>query len=427
MIIRFSVENWRSFKEPVTLDMVAGSETQHAERLSKIKKFRLKVLPVAAIYGPNASGKTKFVEALMFFQDLIVSGNKHGEPFDIRRFKLDKDFLKQPTNFSLTALIDGQIYRYELSLLPEKVVHEELTLENSSSSYTLFKRDANGHVVFDEDYFNKDRLAFLDLVVSATRENQLLLTNGIQLNTFEFQPFYDWIKNCWLILSPYSQFNSIHRFADPSDKISKQLVEFLQRFGTGIDHFETIKTPLETPSDPSLMPVIKAKLREVGSKIRLHDRILGLDGDELVSEKLISVHKNQNGEPVKFTLRDESDGTVRLLDLIPAIVNTGNNGNLVIIVDEMDSSLHTKVLEQLILYFLGKCNPDSRRQLIFTTHDVNIMTQETFRRDELWMINKYRNGESSLYSISEFKGVRHDKDIRKIYLEGAFGAIPGSL
>lgn len=431
MIIRFSVENWRSFKEPATLDMVAGSEKQHADRLPRVKKFCLKILPVAAIYGANASGKTKFVEALAFLQNLIVLGNNKNVRFGLQRFKLDKDCLQRPVNFSLTALIDEVIYRYELSLLPEKVVHEKLTLENSSSIYELFTRKDDGTVIFDKDYFEEDRLAFLNFVASATRENQLLLSNAIDLNVNEFNLFYDWIKDNLVILNTESVFTAIHRFADPSDKISEQLLEFLQRFGTGIDRFETQKTTFQNSSlvniPAPLISEIKSKLQETEGKLRIGDSVLSLDGDELVIERLVAVHKSKNGDPLIFSLQDESDGTVRLLDLIPAVVKPGNNKNLVVIVDEMDRSLHTKVLEELVRFFLNKCNQDSRGQLIFTTHDVNIMTQETFRRDELWLVNKYQNGESSLYSLGEFKGVRKDKDIRKIYLEGAFGAIPGTL
>ena len=125
-----------------------------------------------------------------------------------------------------------------------------------------------------------------------------------------------------------------------------------------------------------------------------------------------------------FSLVEDCEGTRRLLDLIPAFVELRMKQNFVYVIDELDRSLHTQLLEWLIQYYLNSCGEGSRSQLIFTTHDVNLLTQNIFRRDELWGVQKNFAGESDLYSFREFKDIRQDKDIRKIYLNGLIGAVP---
>ena len=133
---------------------------------------------------------------------------------------------------------------------------------------------------------------------------------------------------------------------------------------------------------------------------------------------------NRNGEDIVFLLNEESDGTRRILDLIPAFASLKKGRDVVFVIDELDRSFHTQLLEWLLKYFLDTCNTTTRGQLIFTTHDVNILTQDIFRRDELWGVDKNSDGSSTLYSFRDFKNIRRDKDIRKTYLNGLLGAVP---
>lgn len=130
---------------------------------------------------------------------------------------------------------------------------------------------------------------------------------------------------------------------------------------------------------------------------------------------------DRNGEPVQFDLRDESDDTVRSLDLLPLLLGAEETDSLVVVTDTPDRNLQTRVVEGLLRDFLKTCTPESRRQFVFTTSDVNLLSPETFRRDELWVVGKRPSGESSLSAFADFKDVRRRCDIRKLYLEGAFG------
>lgn len=144
-----------------------------------------------------------------------------------------------------------------------------------------------------------------------------------------------------------------------------------------------------------------------------NDIIVRMENDELVFEKLLAIHKNLHGENIRFQLSEESDGTKRLWDLIPALAKLKKGQGTVFVIDELDRSLHTQLPEWLLKYFLDVCHADSRNQLIFTTHDVNILTQDLFRRDELWGIDKNPDSAPIFYSFRDFKKIRSDRNIRK--------------
>jgi AAA15 family ATPase/GTPase len=139
----------------------------------------------------------------------------------------------------------------------------------------------------------------------------------------------------------------------------------------------------------------------------------------------VTFHRASNGKPIRFEISDESAGTQRLIDLLPAFHELlAGDSKKVFIIDELDRSLHTLLTRNLLESYLASRHKESRGQLIFTTHDGLLLDQDLFRRDEFWFIDKDETGASSLTSLSDFKDIRRDKDIRKSYLLGRFGGIP---
>jgi len=135
-----------------------------------------------------------------------------------------------------------------------------------------------------------------------------------------------------------------------------------------------------------------------------------------------------DGSPVHFLLNEESDGTQRAFDLVPMFVEIASqNSRRVFIIDEIDRSLHTLMILSLVKAYLASCNESNRAQLVFTTHNVMLMDQDIFRRDEIWVAERQNQGQSKLYSFAEFKEVRSDTQIRKSYLQGRMGGIPKIL
>jgi AAA15 family ATPase/GTPase len=146
---------------------------------------------------------------------------------------------------------------------------------------------------------------------------------------------------------------------------------------------------------------------------------------ELIARKLVTFHSNSVGESVKFGMEYESDGSRRVIDLLPVFLDLcAENARKVYVIDELDRSLHTLLTRHLLEGYLSSCSSESRAQLLFTTHDVMLMDQDLIRRDEMWITERTDSGGSSLKSFSEFKDVRYDKDIRKSYLQGRLGGIP---
>ena len=299
MILMFSVENWRSFREKVTLNMTATAEKQHSERLPIIDKYRLKVLPTAALYGANGSGKTKFIEALAFFQNLVLNGTKNqSQKIPLQRFKLESDYLNKPSKFSIDVLIEGLIYTYEVSLLPEKILEERLTVQNSNTAYDVFTRVDGQPFEYDEDYFKKEQIDFLNFIAKATRSNQLFLTNAVQLNMEDLRPLYEWFETKLTVITPNSEFIFIQRYADPNDVLSEESTQLMRMLGTGIDHFVTKKQSESNQDFSSTVPkewldVVKQGIRHSNDVLRVNDLIVRKENDELIFEKLLAVHKNR--------------------------------------------------------------------------------------------------------------------------------------
>ncbi len=430
MLITFAVENWRSFKEKSTLSMVASKETQHKEHLSRIEKQSLRLLPVSAIYGANASGKTKFIEALEFLRYFILRGVGVEQAIPVQPYKLDDESKNGNSKFWLSVLISENIYTYYVALNSEKVVEESLEFENSASVYKLYERIDGSEVSLNDKKLKKEERDFLKFVSKGTRKNSLFLTNIFNQNVDEtvpiFEPLFKWLTQSLTVITPTSHYVQIQRFVNKDDEYYEELNRLLDILDTGIDHLEGREIDIDNLS----LSEAKTKFienRTLGKKLTYRDGDLvfyNIDG-VLKAKKILPVHNGAEGN-VSFKLDDESLGTRRLLDLIPMFIELRKSHDFprVYVIDELDSSLHTKLLYWLLSYYLQSCHADLRNQLIFTTHDVNILTQDLFRRDELWLTDRKDTGESSLYSIGEFEDIRQDKDIRKLYLNGLIGGIP---
>ncbi|HDL86607.1 MAG TPA: ATP-binding protein, partial [Candidatus Acetothermia bacterium] len=210
--------------------------------------------------------------------------------------------------------------------------------------------------------------------------------------------------------------------------------EMLHQLDTGIAHLGGEEISFENVSIPEQ---IEAKLQEdikEGMAVRLvlepsNERfvITRKDGD-LIAKKLVSYHEKQDGTEAKFEMRRESDGSRRVIDLLPAFLDLSTSSSKrVYVIDEIDRSLHTLLTRRLLDMYLSSCSAQSRKQLLFTTHDVLLMDQHLLRRDEMWVTERDASGTSTLISFSEYKEIRYDKDIRKSYLQGRLGGIPRIL
>ena len=422
MIISFAIENWMSFREKVTFSMLATRERQHNARVSKLRKYQTRILPIAAIFGGNAAGKSNFFKAFQFVKTLVVRGSAIDSLIGVEPFQLNEHESEKPTRFILELLVDENIYEFSFSVTRTIVADEKLVLIKKASEKVLYERSA-GEINIDPSSSDHE---FLEFVFRGTRDNQLFLTNSVSQNLDNFRPIYNWFKNLQLI-GPDSAFNVIELYFDENYPHYNTLQGALQQLDLGISRLAGEKVPFDNIPLPA---EIKESITEnKGVRCGIHasgDRyVVYRKQNQLLAKKLITYHPKADGNEIKFEINQESDGSQRVLDLLPAFVEQSTESSKnVLVIDEIDRSLHTLLTRRLIEMYLSACSADTRTQLLLTTHDVMLMDQKLLRRDEMWVTERDSSGASSLFSFSEFKNVRHDKDVRKSYLQGRLGGIP---
>ena len=208
MIVSFSIENWMSFHNKVTLSMVASRERQHGKRVARLRKYQTGILPIAAIYGGNASGKTNLFKALHFAKTFVVRGTQPDSPIGVEAFRLDTGETEQPTRFAIELLIDERIYEFSFAVTRKAILEEKLVVITSDSERTLFDR-RDGNPNFDKS-LAKDQ--FIKFAFKGTRDNQLFLTNSVSQKVDNFRPVYAWFKDTLKLIAPDSRFEPFEQF-----------------------------------------------------------------------------------------------------------------------------------------------------------------------------------------------------------------------
>ncbi len=429
MLISFALENWLSFKERSTFSMVAGLEKQHAKRVPRIKDYKMSLLPIAAIYGGNASGKTNLLKALSFAKDLIVRGTQPEAYIPVVPFRLDPACLKAPTLLSFELFTDNRCYEFGFKVTSEKVVEEWLVEIRKTTEKELYHRHGD-QIRFAPELKKKQ---FLQFAFQGTRDNQLFLTNAVHQKVETFKPIYKWFRDKVVLIAPDSRFGPIQHFIEKDHPLSQQMNENLNQMDTGIarldgDFIELGNLPVSDDLKNELFEKLsEGETVDIGIEPESERFLVAREDGQLKARKLVSYHKDIGGKEIRFDLKQESDGTKRVIDLLPAFLDLMSGTDRVYVIDELDRSLHTLLSQALLKGYLNAVDKDTRSQLLFTTHDVLLMDQKIFRRDEMWVTERDPMGCASLIAFSDYKDIRSDKDIRKSYLQGRIGGIPRLL
>ncbi|MEW5869848.1 MAG: ATP/GTP-binding protein [Chloroflexota bacterium] len=430
MLIRFRVRNFLSFKEEVELSMVAGKVQQHPQQVVRpTERQGVDLLRAALIYGANASGKSNLVKAIDFARDMVVDGVRAKASIPRKPFKLDAAFGAEPSRFEFEIQYKGRMYAYGFALDSRRVHEEWLNEIRPASEKELFHRttsaDEATRVEFGVKASKKD-LNLLELVALGTPPNRLFLQESIERNIKHFADVYEWFDEALVIIFP-SSFHSLAPISSGSEsKFGDLLVRYLERFSTGICGYalQPVGEPsVELPKE--LLDRLEQSLDEDHSSTIVHPTgqryFVKKEAEQLKVYKLLLRHRDEAcSSEVLFEMDEESDGTLRLLDLIPMLYPGSQQRNSVVIIDELDRSLHPSLSYEYIAAFLQAGN---QKQIIVTTHEANLLDLDLVRRDEVWFVEKDPRGASTVYSLEEFSP-RYDKDIRKGYILGRFGAIP---
>lgn len=410
MILEFSVKNFASIKETATLSFEATNDTTHLDEHTVVCGNK-RILKTAMIVGPNASGKTNLLNALRFFMNFIENSFttlKPNSQTGVSPFAFDPVLSDAPTEFSLAFFI-GQIkYEYILHLTLRAVVYEELNYFPKRQKKLMYRRDSAQETPFtwgDSLGGNRKETAAM------TRANIPFLTAAAQLNHPILKEIFAWFQGHRMpFISP-----------DPSPSISRATSEYIFRHPEMKDDILT----LLKSADLSHIEDIAVREREIEKDFldfltEDAKKELLIDNENPSLFEVDFIHR-YGGIRTPLPLRNESRGTQRLYALsVPFLLSTKADG--LIMVDELDTSLHQEVLHLFIKAFIQR---SQGAQLIFTCHNLDILETDILRRDEIWLCDKdYESGGSGYHCVSDFTGIRKDASLRRVYLAGKLGARP---
>lgn len=440
MLLQFAVENFLSIKEQVVLSMLVPAGSTLAPRyVPQVGPWS--VLRCAAIYGANAAGKSNVIKALEVFRALVTKGSAPDQPTGVTGFRLDAAWRKKPTRFEVEVALDGVRYSYGIELTSEAIVGEWLYRGEGDDERMLFERErgedgATEHrFTFGEIAGDEEQRQFVRFVAKGTPANQPYLVECNHRNVKDFARLSDSLRNGITILRP----DSIHEalVSDLEDKAAREFVEQrLRDWGTGIEairiHEETIGTidGIEEKNRSVLRNHVAHQGPFVYRDETDEPMAVTLAGANL-SNRCLRFRHHGADRPVTFSWKSESDGTRRLMHLLPVLrqIHQHPDGGQLLAVDELERSLHPTLTRRFVEEFLDLCaaSPDTTAQMIFTTHDTNLLNGRLLPPASIWFVEKDRAGASHLYSLAEYPAAQVEAltgHLEDGYLQGRFGAIP---
>lgn len=399
MILEFSVENYRSFRDKQTFSMLPDDGKKEFPDNVFTLNEKYKVLTSAVIYGANASGKSNFMRALESLRDLIIfRGNQSPEDTfpEADTFKFNsKSYYESPTLFELNFLIEQIRYKYTITVEEKSIKNESLFFFPEGKEAKLFSRTGQDFVF--GDYLKGEK----NIVKNLTNNNQLFLTKGAHNNIQKLSKVYSYFLEQFMPI-PFldNRIDNLYKnliardLKHSENKIFKSnFLSLLKSFDTGILDFKIKKQAISKRFD-------------------------------ILFEHSVFDEIGKKSGSIFHSIEEESTGTQKLFVLGGLILRAIMNGRTIMI-DEFERSLHPKITEFLIDIFH---NPEINKkgaQLIIATHDTNLLSSNDFRRDQIWIVEKDQQGASELFSLADMKGTLKDANYEKWYLSGRFGGLPG--
>ena len=427
MLIEFSVENFRSFRDRTTFSMLAANIASLPKSLDTNNVFAvhtdLHLLTSAAIYGANASGKSNLILAMRFMRNFVLLSSREtqiGDAIEIEPFLLNPQTANAPSRFEIVFCVEGKQFRYGFALTHERIIEEWLFRSGSQREIRLFERNEQAiNVNVREFREGRDIRLF-------TRPNALFLSVAAQFNG----------PNAIMALAWFQRLG-VNTGIDDQGDMGEALMQFEQspyraaigqlvrRFDVGIDQLDFERRPVAPPAG---MPP------EVAKPFMAFFDALSTQGGgvpEQMSVKTTHRQFDTEGQPageIAFDLEHhESAGTRRLFALAFPIVRALVEG-LVLVIDEIDARVHPNLAIELVRLFNSPETNPRHGQLVFTTHNTNLLNAGLFRRDQIWFVEKSRQGASDMYSLIEYRSegkvVRNDASFEKDYVMGRYGAVP---
>jgi hypothetical protein len=440
MLIKITVENFKSFDNKEELSMISSSKIQ-SNKNHRLKIKQTTLLKNAVVYGANASGKSNLVKTIAFVKTVLMEGLPVNSVNDFCRNKAENR--DRESFFELQFTVGDKFYAYGFSaVLSQRKIMEEWLYElmQDGSAHNLFIREGskapvlgegvnpttqekNRFAVYSEDFAGHDTQLFL------TEMNRGKKYSASSKMLF-FSQTFNWLINNIIVINPSIGISNTDAYY--SEESLESISNLIQTFDTGVSEIKTKEITVDEMS--KMIPA--ELLSEIFASLKRQMQMTNLPQIQMtwrIDEGFFNIRIKENSEPeittlvlkhgksiFDFNFAEESDGTKRLFDLVDMLMT--KREDTVFVVDELERSLHPKLTEHFLKLFM-EAHEGERMQIIFTTHEDTIMDQELFRRDEIWFIERGADNASKIYSLDRFKE-RYDKKLSKAYLDGRYGAIP---
>jgi hypothetical protein len=422
MLLQFSIKNFRTFKEKATLSLIASNydkETREHENIVINENFGLRLLKSAVIYGANASGKSKLLDAFAFMRYFVINSSKEsqkGETIEVEPFRLSTVTENEPSEFEIIFVHNKVLYRYGFEATTEKIVSEWLYHKPKTKEVELFYRDGSIFNIHERSFTKGNTVVKEGLV----RDNALLISVAAQFNEKTAINVLDWFKRLKTLSGlNESGYQGFTMGKAESSEHKHKILELLKAADLGIQDIKMQKLDIDSlPKD--LPKELKDKLiREI------KEDNAEFFSDVSTTHRKFDVNKNAVSFEYFSLENDESSGTSKFFALTGPILDVIENG-YTLVVDELDSKLHPNLVCKIVSLFNSKEFNKKNAQLIFNTHDTNLLSSGLFRRDQIWFTNKNKYGEAKLYSLADFKSdeVRKNDPFEDNYIKGKYGAVP---
>lgn len=414
MLIRFRVENHRSIHNEQELSFVAASLADLPEKVVHTSQKDLDLLRVVGIYGANASGKSTVLNALKFMRSAVENSQRNWRPdggVPRSPFLLDPEALLKPSFFEVDFLLDESRYTYGFVVDSKRVLEEWLYAYPQGRKQKWFTRDASETQEFS---FSRLLTGENKSIQALTRDNSLFLSAAAQNNHDMLSPIFQWLSTKLKFIYENNRgsnyLDTLINFVNPEYQGS--ILSILQNSDLGITNID-----IESEKMPDvLMRVLEAAFKDKPEALDL------LPGLSRVPSMSLRHHAEIAGNDIAIPFSDESRGTQALFALAGSVVETLAKGGL-LCVDELDASLHPLMAVEIVKMFNDPKRNPHNAQLLFNTHDTNILECGDLRRDQIWFTEKDKNGATQLYPLTDYKA-RREENLKRGYLQGRYGAVP---
>jgi len=407
----------------------------------KYERSGIEILKLTALYGANGSGKSNLIHSISLLKTMLLNGIIPNS-INHQKFKLSKSAAAQPAELAIEFFAGKLIYYYSVSINNGIIADEYFSSNDPEQNDELIfhrqYKDGKTTIKFS-DQFEKDEQELKKVIeADLLKPHQPLFTllNSISNTAFDdVKIAFGWFQRSLTIIYPETKARGLVLEIDSKTGFKEFAEELMRSFNTGIANLKVEVKTLEeffgkdNPKIDEIRTILnnapEESIRIAPSQSVKEEAFIMSENGKVISKRLLFEHKGEKNENIEFGIEEESDGTRRLLEYVPAL-NAIIANSQTFIIDEIERSIHPLIIKELIKKFSH--DESAKGQLIFSTRESNLLDQEIFRTDEIWFAEKNMQGSTKLYSLSDFK--EHNTiDVRKGYLNGRYGAIPflGSL